>query len=419
MITRAALSALVALASGFVGGEATAASTATETVIHSFTGGTDGALPLGPPIFDSSGNLYGATEGGQSNSGSVAYATVFELSPPATESGGWTETVLTVFKGAAAPAAGVSFDAKGRLYGTTFDGGANGGGMVFRLKRPATPGGPWKRSSLYSFGPRGQPQAPVFVDSSNLVYGVTSSDGASKEGTLFRLRPPTTGTLWTRKNLLAFPGYPVGAKPVAAPYVDAEGNFWGTATTGGGFTPMGTVYELSKASSGWQSSVIWQFSGSPDGSNPRGPLLFDTAGNIYGTTDQGGTCSVSGGCGIVFELVPTVADGVTQWNETILYSFAGGTDGATPDCGLVMDSAGNLYGTTVYGGGSNNAGTVFKLSPPVSGTAWTETVLYTFTGGADGGIPVGSLAADAKGKFYGFALHGGTDGYGVVYEITP
>lgn len=196
----------------------------------------------------------------------------------------------------------------------------------------------------------------------------------------------------------------------AAPLVaDLRGNLYGT-TTRGGADEAGCVFELSPINGRWLESVLWNFTGA-DGSNPSSALIFDKAGNLYGTGGGGAY-----NAGVVFELVPSV-DG---WTETVLHSFGNGDDGWDPQSNLIFDDAGNLYGTTENSGGQNRGGTVFKLSPGKSGL--TETILYSFPAsiaGPDGDGPIGGVVMDSQGRLYGVTQFGGAGGNGAVYELAP
>src|SRR5580698_701733 len=204
------------------------------------------------------------------------------------------------------------------------------------------------------------------------------------------------------------------AYPRAGVIFDKAGSLYGTTSLGGDKN-YGRVFELSpKAGGGWTETMLHLFNhNGTDGTTPLGGVIVDSAGNLYGTTVYGGTgICFSDGCGTVFELSPT-ADG--RWNEKILYDFINnGTDGLNPYFGLTFDSAGNLYGTT-YSGGANGEGTVFELTPAADGT-WTETVLHSFGSGIDTGFPE-SLISD-HGNIFGTTADGGT-GSGNVFELTP
>ena len=199
------------------------------------------------------------------------------------------------------------------------------------------------------------------------------------------------------------------SNPSSGLVADKAGNGYGT-TSAGGFNHAGTVYQISPKTG---FSVIYGFSG-PDGRQPQGNLAIDAAGNLYGTTVYGGAFNTgcnNQGCGTVFRLAPPTNGGA--WTETVLYSFSGGDDGANPQAGVTMDPAGNLYGTAMNGG-SGTVGVVFRLEPDQGGL-WTETLLYTFVGGPDGGNPVSGLAFDGPGNLYGAASNGGPGNGGTVF----
>jgi len=357
------------------------AQTGPEQVLYAF--GANAQAPAGNVIFDSSGNLYGTTLGGGTGQAICAQGnytgcgTVFELSPNG--SGGWTETVLYNFRGGSdgwQPTGGLIFDEKGNLYGTTSSGGSAGSGTVFELS--SNGGGGWAETILYSFG-------------------ASSGDG----------REPLAGLIF-----------------------DQAGNLYGT-TSSGGSTGGGTVFQLSPNGSGaWTETVLYNFQSSTSGETPEAGLIFDQAGNLYGTTFHGGNNAC--GCGAVFELSPNGSGG---WTETTLYTFGGhsNNDGANPAAGVIFDQFGDLYGTTVSGGiggffpdGQFNAGTIFELSPNGSG-GWRETVLYTFPfiDGVPnaGGVPSSGLIFGQSGDLYGTTSEGGGTqpclyGCGVVYELV-
>ena len=201
-----------------------------------------------------------------------------------------------------------------------------------------------------------------------------------------------------------FTGGATGADPLNGFVTDAAGNLYGTASAGGIYN-NGVVFEINAKG---KETVLHKFKGGSDGSSPQGFLLRDSAGNLYGTTAAGGVF----GAGTVFELTPALV-------ETVLYSFTGHPDGASPLAGLTMDGAGNFYGTTATGGTMGN-GTVFKLSPPAKqGAKWTEKVLYSFGNGTDGATPVGGVTFDASGNLYGTTSAAGTYGFGTIFQLTP
>jgi uncharacterized repeat protein (TIGR03803 family) len=410
----------------FVAGIRTA--TSQETTVYSFSGSPDGSDPVAGVIFDAAGNLYGTTSsGGAVGSPYDIYGTVYELSPKS--GGGWTEKVLYSFGQTSTdgivPAAGLIFDARGNLYGTTTLGGANGKGTVFELS-PAS-GGSWTEKVLYSFGATtndaSEPYGGLIFDAKGNLYGTTKFGGphtvtygtGGTGGTVFELSPASGGA-WTEKVLYDFGASTTdGAYPLASLIMDGAGDLYGTTQYGGTYT-YGTVFELVPGSGGtWTEKIIHSFNlNGIDGSMPEASLIFDGQGNLYGTTYGGGSDISFGGLGAVFELSPSVGG---TWTEQVLFSFLG-SDGDYPIGNLVFDNAGNLYGTA-----SNKLfgqGLVFELSP-ASGGGWTENAIYTFGGTPDGHNPDSGLIFDDAGNLYGTASAGGSNDFGLggtVYEIT-
>ena len=216
--------------------------------------------------------------------------------------------------------------------------------------------------------------------------------------------------------LHSFTGYPDGIDPLGRLAMDSSGALYGT-TYGGGMTGggWGTVFKLTPPPAGktqWTKTILYAFTNGTDGSHPRGGVIIDSSGALYGTTADGGLA------GKVFKLTPPPA-GKTQWTYTVLHSFGSGSDGNTPLAGLIMDSQGALYGTTAYGGGYGYYGTVFKLTPPAAGTQWTETVLYRFANTSDAHGPYAGLTFDSNGALYGTTYFGGTLGFGTVFKLAP
>jgi uncharacterized repeat protein (TIGR03803 family) len=370
---------------GYLGG-GTGVAAQTLAILHNFGGNGDGANSFAGLIADTAGNLYGTTEQGGASGG----GTVFKLTPARSES------VLYNFPGfpgdGAAPLAGLIADAAGNLYGTTFSGGANGFGAIFRLT-PAD-----GESLLYSFagapGDGANPLAGLITDTAGNLYGTTEQGGGDGFGTVFKLTPEGGESL-----LQSFAGFPGdGAAPLAGMIADTAGNLYGT-TFSGGASGLGTVFKLTPEGA---ESVLYSFGGG-DGALPRAGLILDTAGNLYGSTFSGG----ASGFGTVFKLTPT-------GSESILHSFAGAPgDGAFPYAGLIADAAGNLYGTTAQGG-ANGLGTVFKLTP-----MGNESVLHSFAGApGDGANPFAGLIADAAGNLYGTTYYGGANDAGTVFEFA-
>ena len=382
--------------------------------LHRFTGGKDGGNPSGGVIFDQVGNLYSTTQYGGSGSG-----TVFELTP--NQDGSWTESVLYSFTGSDGswPRGSLIFDQAGNLYGTTFFGGATGCGTVFELT--PNPDGGWTESVLDSFrGSDGcNPIAGVILDAEGSLYGTTLNGrgGADRSGTVFKLTPNSDGS-WTEQVLHRFSGKDGWYLDDGNLVFDAAGNLYGTAALGGNIRSVctsgcGTVFRLSPNQDGsWTEQVLHRFSGK-DGATPESTLIFDKSGNLYGTTRDGG----AHGVGVAFELVPN-ADGT--WKEKVLHQFTGGKDGARLYEGVIFDQAGNLYGTTVIGGnlsacGGGGCGVVFKLAPNSNG-GWNETVLHTFMDHPGAG-PWAEMIFDAAGNLYGTTAGDSTNGS--VFEITP
>ena len=385
-----------------------------ESVAYSFNfQGIDGANPgFAALVFDGAGNLYGTTyNGGQYDIPESA----FELSPDG--SGGWTEQILYSFgkdADAGDPQAGMIFDAAGNLYGTTLTGGIHNAGSVFRLSPQGN--GNWTARVLHSFVENGSdgyyPYGSLIADAAGNFYGTTLYGGMHRQGTVFELSPNGSGG-WTEKILHSFYyDFDDGAEPYAGLIMDSAGNLYGT-TEFSGIYGNGTVFELSpNGSGGWSERILRSFN-FDDGASPVAALIFDAAGNLYGTTSSGGLH----GLGTVFQLSP---NGTGGWSEKVLHSFGNGSDGIFPDGSVHFDSAGNLYGTT-SGGGVNGTGTVFKMTP-AQGDSWSETVLHNFgaANGSDGDYPEGSLILDHAGNLYGMSyLGGGHYNSGTVFEITP
>ncbi|MBZ5572072.1 MAG: hypothetical protein LAO09_09345 [Acidobacteriia bacterium] len=206
-----------------------------------------------------------------------------------------------------------------------------------------------------------------------------------------------------------------GCGPWGDLIADAAGNLYGTTLNGGGNPGQGVIFQLTPPvppNTDWTENIVHRFAGKLDGAAPSGQLVVDGNGNLYGTTQAGGAF----GLGTAWELAPQPGGG---WTGTVLYSFFG-VNGAQPVGGLVMDAGGNLYGTTLGGGANGGFGTVFELSPPPQpGLPWTETVLHSFTGGYDGNAPVGGVISDQTGNLYGTTQVGGAFNGGAVFQLSP
>jgi uncharacterized repeat protein (TIGR03803 family) len=399
-----------------------------ERVLHTFTDRIGGLEPWGGLVFDKAGNIYGVTlEGGQFGDGTVFKLTIEANNVP-------VESVLHSFQlggqDGLDPYEGPIFDASGNLYGTTYNGGnrpcttysgTHGCGTVYELI--PQPDGTWTEQILHHFtggdGDGANPYAGLVFDAAGNLYGTTYHGGNRKEcgkagcGTVFELSPDADGT-WQEKIIFNF--YPLaGTNPVAALTLDASGNLYGTTEYGGtGYN--GTVFELTPPTSGetsgeWNETILHSFAfGTPDGADPESGVTFDSSGNLYGTTFLGG----DQGYGTLYELTPS---GGGTWTETILHNFQGNfSDAAQPGPDkLVFDSAGNLYGASGTGG-SSFQGAVFQFSPSAGG-GWTESILHSFAPGPGGYYPSSSVILDSAGDIYGTTgTYGGTNKS--VYEIV-
>jgi hypothetical protein len=359
--------------------------------------GIGGGGPVGNLILDQAGNLYGvANWGGTNSQANSCCGTVFRLSK--TSSGRWARTVLYEFTGTpdgSYPGAGLVLDTTGNLYGTTQLGGTHKGGTVFKLS--PTPNGFWRETVLHSF------------------HGPSAGDGNA---------------------------------PFSQMVFNSFGNLYGTTTQGGSGNcgaaiSCGTVFELSpNATGGWNYTIIYNFDGDGsyggDGTSPMGPLSMDRQGNLYGTTVTGDSrnnkCGFNFGCGEVFELSPNPTGG---WTKTTVYAFQGEPDGADPYAGVILDTVGNLYGTTSLGGHPTDClafsipgcGVAFALERNQSG-GWNESTVFAFgdprddVGFHSGAFPYGSLTFGPSGNLYGTTEYGGTlesgaTGYGLVFQLSP
>ncbi len=382
------------------------------SAIYSFTGGADGAYPEAGVTMDSAGNLYGtAYQGGTSDRG-----TVFKLSH---KGSGWLLNLLYSFTGredGGGPIARVVFGPDGSLYGTTEFGGHSCGagcGTVFNLRpSPAvckTSLCPWTETVLYQFSGSSDGANPGYgdltFDGAGHIYGTTYFGGNNAEGVVYELTQANGS--WTESAIYLFTGAGDGGNPYSSVIFDQAGNLYGT-TFSGGAHGYGTVFQLTSSGTGWSDNTLYAFQDANDGGSPFGGLVFDTAGNLYGATSRGGAA----GGGTIYEL----ASSNGSWTFSLIGSLSGSAYLPGPYGSLTMDAAGNLYGTT-YKDGAFGAGSVFELIPFDDG--WMVKDLYDFTDGKDGGLPYGSVLVDAEGNLYGTASEGGTDGYGVLWKITP
>ena len=392
------------------------------TVVHSFTGGGDGSLPNSLTI-DRHGNFYGTTESG----GPYGDGSVFKM---AHHNSAWILVPLYGFPGIndGFIPMGVVVGPDGSLYGTTYEGGdgsPHNAGVVFRLTPPpnacAGVACPWTETVLHAFGGSNLDGANptngnLVFDGAGNLYGTTSAGAGGNDcgelgcGTVFEISPSNGG--WITETIYPFANGTDNA-PIAGVIFDSAGNLYGTASNGG-TTGAGAIYQLTLANGSWSHNILHNLSGSTDGGEPFAGLLLDSAGNFYGATTQAGP--VSGGT--VFELSPSGE----SWNFGLIHSFVGGQHHGGPEANLTMDAAGNLYGATAYDG-PLGCGNVFKLAP--SNGSWVYTSLHDFTCGADGEAGSSRVVIDAAGNLYGTAAYGGVvnqacpQGCGVVWEITP
>ncbi len=374
-------------------------------LVYSFGGNADGEYTDTELVRDSAGNLYGTSVQG----GIFGGGTVFQVTPAG------VHTVLYDFTGGAdggEPYKGVTLDAQGNLYGTAVTGGGGscegGCGVVYKLSNS---GGSWNQTVIHTFtGSDGSgPGSPVAIDKNGDVFGTTPTGGANGIGVVYQLREDAGA--WKFRVIHTFTGGDDGGGGSASRLlIDAAGNLFGVCTVGGA-NGFGTVFEMSQHQGQWQLTTLYAFKDSPDGALPYGGLVADKGGNFYGTTYYAGASDL----GTVYQL--TKINGV--WTERVLYSFQGGSDGGSPISTLVADAAGNLYGTTSEGGAAAcGCGTIFKMSRDSSGK-WTETVAYRFPGTPQPGFAYNGLVADPSGIFYGATVHGGSGNDGAIYKFRP
>jgi uncharacterized repeat protein (TIGR03803 family) len=382
-------------------GQPTAAQT--EITLYSFNG-TSGYPVYGATI-DSAGNLYGVSQAGA----------LWQLVP---SEGVWTDNVLynAAASGFNDSESIPTFDSKGDIYSATLYGGSAYRGTVIKLTPQSD--GSWSETTLHTFNKDdgSAPDTQLVFDSAGNLYGTTLYGGAYNQGIVFKLTPQPDGT-WTETIVHNFGKGSDGANPYGTLSLDASGNIFGTTDGGGIYNSIceqtggscGTVFELSPTATGYAEKILHNFGNGLDGATPYGGLVSDSSGNLYGTTGFGGTHT----WGTVFELMPQ--DG-GKWKEKMLHNFAGPPDGIEPIGGVILDSAGNLYGTT-FEGGTN--GIAFKLMPQSNGS-WKEFILHSFGKDLmDGANPLGGLVFDGSGNLYGTAYAGGAYGAGTAFEIKP
>jgi uncharacterized repeat protein (TIGR03803 family) len=372
----------------------------TERVVYSFRGKPDGWNPFGSLTADNDGTIYGTTFGG----GSVGFGTVFALKP---SHPGYSERVIYNFLGnpdGSGPFAGVTLDGNGSLYGTTQLGG-EGVGTVFKLTPSSSSG--YTESILHQFrpGPYGDgvyPYAPLIFDKGGELWGATLGGGYCC-GVLFKVTPSGSGSgesgVWGFENS-------DGNSPYGGLVLDTRREMLYGTTESGLNAPNGTVYEFPPARGGFPTT-IHTFSGL-DGANPRSAMILDAKGALYGTTVGGGAYN----SGVVFRL----ARHNHLWTESVLYSFTGYSDGASPYGSPLLGRRGIIYGTT-KDGGAYGQGVVYALKP--SSTGYTDQTVYNFGGKPDGSSPISGLILGKKGSLLGTTAYGGRRDRGTVFEINP
>ncbi len=396
---------------------------------------TDGANPAAPLVMDRYGALYGTTEfGGVYRCNGETCGTVFKLTPTGA---GYTESVIHIFQGGpdgAYPVGGLLLDKNGDLYGTTPQGGSGcqgaGCGTVFELT-PSRQAPVYRKTTIYNFsaGRDGaSPQTALIADARGDLFGTTTYGGSSGDGfgTVFKLTKVKAG--YRESIIHRFLHVPTdGQIPNGSLLMDKHGTLFGVTIDGGSYQycECGAVYALTPTRSGYMERLLYSFKGWPDGSGPYGSLVVDRRGTLYGVTTFGGAaesyppCGVGppdGGCGAVFQLMSLGS----TYDENIVHSFRGPIDGAHPRAGLTIDANGMLYGTTYTGGTciGGGCGTVFELAR--NGSQFDEAILHSFAGDHDGLWPSAALIIGSGGTLYGTSVDGG-DGQndGLVFEVTP
>ena len=382
----------------------------TSQVVYSLAGDEDGEYPDTDLIIDSAGNIYGTSVLG----GDFGTGTVFQLTPSGSS---YVHTVLYSFTGGAdggQPYKGVTLDAQGNLYGTAVVGGTGGicagegCGVVYKLTKN---GSTWTQSVIYNFTGKSDGYGPgsgVTFDKAGNLYGTTPTGGAKSMGVIYELSP--SGSSWTFKVIHTFSGGSDGTGGSAGRLLlDSAGRLYGVCTVGGA-NGAGVAYKLTLVQGTWKFQTLYAFKGTPDAGFPYGALSMDSSGNLYGTTYYSGANNL----GSVYQLA--LKGGV--WTENLLYSFKGGTDGASPISNVNVDPSGDLYGTTSEGGGRCSCGAIYRLTLPRGGQ-WTESVVYRFKNTPDGGFVYNGMVPDSSGHYFGSTVHGGTAGEGAFYQFTP
>ena len=396
-----------------------AAHAQTFTVLHSFTGGSDGGHPGAGMNVDQHGAFYGTTQyGGDLNCDNGGVAGCGVLFKFRNSGSGWILTPLHSFHDGPDPTypGEPTIGPNGTLYGMTFLGGTDSNGLIYNAgplpSAPVTGIAFWSYNPIYQFtggDDGGSPTrlAPLLFDAAGNIYGAATYGGSTNSGVVYELTPSRSG--WTETTLYSFTGGSDGSH-LRGIIFDGEGNIYGIAAYGGNQN-CGTVYKLTHSQSGWTESTVHSFQSNVDGCWP-GPLILDKAGNLYGLTEQNGPDNNGG---TVWELSPSNG----SWTFSVLYAFPAATVGDFGPYAPALDAAGNLYGISNWGG-YENLGFLFKLAPSNGG--WTYTELYDFgtaPGQLDGCVPQGAPVLDADGNIYGVTEFCGRNDAGTVWEFTP
>ncbi len=398
----------------------------TETVLYDF--GTGKPTPLGAPVADAAGNIYGVT-----SLYGVQSAAIFRLSPPPSGQGRWIETTLYRFTpndGVLHVNPGLAIDSAGNLYGTSAGDTAANLGAVFELQAPTSSATKWTLHVLHAFTPTSDnapsyPTSAPVIDGAGNLYGTTKQGGVADAlsiGTAFELSPPTgSNGQWVFKVIYQFDkDVPIGQLPSGALALDANGDLYGNVTSGATVEyGAGGVYELTPPPSGrgsWKATQIWYFN-DVDGQNAYYGLTFDGDGTLYGATFNGGVDTD----GDVFALTPPASAG-GAWKPVVLSASFNTATGKNPVGNLAIDPAGNLYGALSDGASPScpfGCGSIYRLGKPASGHAWQRDILYRFNSRA-GGNPAGGVIIDTAGDLYGFTQYeGNLTGHGTFYRLSP